>query len=118
MVDDIAIVKSLHTEQINHEPAITYMQTGSMLGGRPCIGSWLAYGLGNMTDDLPTFVVMNGFAATRGRQFKRCRRGCGAPDSCPRDIRACRSERAQSPYCSSTILREYRRLSAGGCSMH
>ena len=59
MVDDIAIVKSLHTEQINHEPAITYMQTGSMLGGRPCIGSWLAYGLGNMSDDLPTFVVMN-----------------------------------------------------------
>ncbi len=59
MVDDIAIVKSLHTEQINHEPAITYMQTGSMIGGRPCIGSWLAYGLGNMSEDLPTFVVMN-----------------------------------------------------------
>jgi len=52
-------VKSLHTEQINHEPAITYMQTGSMVGGRPCIGSWLAYGLGNLTEDLPTFVVMN-----------------------------------------------------------
>lgn len=59
IVDDIAIVKSLHTEQINHEPAITYMQTGSMLGGRPCIGSWLAYGLGSMTEDLPTFIVMN-----------------------------------------------------------
>src|SRR6185295_16167110 len=59
MVDDIAIVKSLYTEQINHEPAITYIQTGSMTGGRPCIGSWLAYGLGNMTEDLPTFVVMN-----------------------------------------------------------
>jgi hypothetical protein len=59
MVDDIAIVKSLHTEQINHEPAITYMQTGSMVGGRPCIGSWLAYGLGNLSEDLPTFVVMN-----------------------------------------------------------
>ena len=59
MVDDIAIVKSLHTEQINHEPAITYIQTGSMIGGRPCIGSWLAYGLGNMSEDLPTFVVMN-----------------------------------------------------------
>jgi hypothetical protein len=59
MVDDIAIVKSLHTEQINHEPAITYIQTGSMNGGRPCIGSWLAYGLGNMSEDLPTFVVIN-----------------------------------------------------------
>ena len=53
MVDDIAIVKSLYTEQINHEPAITYIQTGSMIGGRPCIGSWLAYGLGNMSEDLP-----------------------------------------------------------------
>ena len=59
IVDDISIVKSLHTEQINHEPAITYIQTGSMLGGRPCIGSWLAYGLGSMTEDLPTFIVMN-----------------------------------------------------------
>jgi len=59
IVDDIAIVRSLHTEQINHEPAITYMQTGSMIGGRPCIGSWLAYGLGNLSEDLPTFVVMN-----------------------------------------------------------
>ena len=59
MVDDIAIVRSLHTEQINHEPAITYIQTGNMLGGRPCIGSWLAYGLGSMNQDLPTFVVMN-----------------------------------------------------------
>jgi hypothetical protein len=59
MVDDIAIVKSLYTEQINHEPAITFIQTGFMIGGRPCIGSWLAYGLGSMNQDLPTFVVMN-----------------------------------------------------------
>jgi hypothetical protein len=59
MVDDLAIVKSLYTEQINHEPAITFIQTGSMVGGRPCIGSWLAYGLGSMNQDLPAFVVMN-----------------------------------------------------------
>jgi uncharacterized protein (DUF1501 family) len=59
MADDVAIVKSLHTEQINHEPAITFVQTGSMIGGRPCIGSWLAYGLGSMNENLPTFVVMN-----------------------------------------------------------
>ena len=58
MVDDITIIKSLYTEQINHEPAITYIQTGSMIAGRPCTGAWLAYGLGNMTEDLPTFVVM------------------------------------------------------------
>src|SRR4051812_24815152 len=54
MVDDIAIVKSLYTEQINHEPAITFIQTGFMIGGRPCIGSWLGYGLGSMNQDLPT----------------------------------------------------------------
>src|SRR5207253_9922129 len=59
MVDDIAIVKSLYTEQINHEPAITFIQTGSMIGGRPCVGSWLSYGLGSINQDLPTFVVMN-----------------------------------------------------------
>jgi hypothetical protein len=59
MVDDIAIVRSLHTEAINHDPAITFIQTGSMIAGKPCIGSWIAYGLGNMNRDLPTFVVLN-----------------------------------------------------------
>ena len=59
MVDDIAIIRSMHTEAINHEPAITFIQTGRQIPGRPCIGSWLAYGLGSMNRDLPTFVVMN-----------------------------------------------------------
>jgi uncharacterized protein (DUF1501 family) len=59
MVDDIAIVRSMHTEAINHEPAITFIQTGQELPGRPCIGAWIAYGLGSMNRDLPTFVVMN-----------------------------------------------------------
>jgi hypothetical protein len=59
MVDDIAIIRSLHTEAINHEPAITYLQTGFMIAGKPCIGSWIAYGLGSMNQDLPTFVVLN-----------------------------------------------------------
>jgi hypothetical protein len=59
MADDIAIVRSMHTEAINHEPAITFIQTGNMIAGRPCIGSWIAYGLGSMNQDLPTFVVMN-----------------------------------------------------------
>ncbi|MDA2926510.1 DUF1501 domain-containing protein [Acidobacteria bacterium AH-259-G07] len=59
MVDDIAIIRSMHTEAINHEPAITFMQTGRMIAGYPCIGSWLAYGLGSINRDLPTFVVMN-----------------------------------------------------------
>ena len=56
--DDICVVKSLFTEAINHDPAITFIQTGSQVAGRPCFGSWISYGLGCETDDLPAFVVM------------------------------------------------------------
>ncbi len=59
MADDMTIVRTLHTEAINHEPAITFIQSGSMIAGKPCMGSWLAYGLGSMNEDLPSFVVMN-----------------------------------------------------------
>ena len=59
MVDDISIIRSMHTDAINHEPAITFLQTGFMIAGKPCIGSWLAYGLGSMNQSLPTFVVLN-----------------------------------------------------------
>jgi hypothetical protein len=48
----------MHTEAINHEPAITYMQTGNQITGRPCLGSWVSYGLGSSNHDLPTFVVL------------------------------------------------------------
>ncbi|HSG72591.1 MAG TPA: DUF1501 domain-containing protein, partial [Planctomycetaceae bacterium] len=58
MVDDLAIVKTVHTEAINHDPAITYICTGHQLPGRPSLGSWLSYGLGSMNDNLPSFVVM------------------------------------------------------------
>jgi hypothetical protein len=58
MIDRMAIIKSLSTEAINHEPAITYMQTGNQVTGRPCLGSWTAYGLGSMNENLPTFVVL------------------------------------------------------------
>jgi uncharacterized protein (DUF1501 family) len=59
MVDDIALIRSMHTEAINHEPAITFIQTGFMIAGKPCMGSWISYGLGSMNQDLPTFVVLN-----------------------------------------------------------
>jgi len=59
MVDDITVIRSLHTEAINHEPAITFIQTGSMIAGKACMGAWIAYGLGSMNEDLPTFVVLN-----------------------------------------------------------
>src|SRR6266850_3040129 len=56
--DQMAFIRSMHTEAINHEPAITHMQTGSMVSGRPCIGSWVSYGLGSLNQNLPTFVVL------------------------------------------------------------
>ncbi len=56
--DDICWMRSLHTEAINHEPAITAMQTGNQVQGRPCLGSWASYGLGSMNKNLPTFVVL------------------------------------------------------------
>jgi uncharacterized protein (DUF1501 family) len=59
MADDMAIIRTMHTEAINHEPAITFIQTGSMVAGKPCFGAWMAYGLGSMNQDLPTFVVLN-----------------------------------------------------------
>ena len=76
--------ESMHTEAINHEPAITFIQTGFMIAGRPCIGSWLSYGLGSMNQDLPTFVVLQRKPLRIPRRTcRRSRRGCGARDFCP-----------------------------------
>ena len=58
IVDDLCFIKSMHTEAINHDPAITFMQTGSQQAGRPSIGAWLGYGLGAENENLPHFVVM------------------------------------------------------------
>jgi hypothetical protein len=58
MAGDLCFVRSMHTEAINHEPAITYMQTGNQVTGRPCIGSWVSYGLGSLNQNLPSFVVL------------------------------------------------------------
>ncbi len=58
IADKLCLVRSLHTEAINHDPAITYIQTGDQRPGRPSLGSWLSYGLGRMNDDLPAFVVL------------------------------------------------------------
>jgi hypothetical protein len=58
IVDDICFIKSMQTEAINHDPAITFVQTGSQLAGRPSMGAWIAYGLGSPNKDLPAFVVL------------------------------------------------------------
>ncbi len=58
IADDICVVKTVNTEAINHDPAITYIQTGDQRPGRPSLGAWLSYGLGSMNRDLPSFVVL------------------------------------------------------------
>ena len=58
VADEMCIIRSLHTDAINHDPAHTFMNTGTLISGRPALGSWLNYGLGSEADDLPGFVVM------------------------------------------------------------
>ncbi|MDX2036211.1 MAG: DUF1501 domain-containing protein [Isosphaeraceae bacterium] len=58
MVDQMCFIRSMNTEAINHEPAISYMQTGNQVTGRPCLGAWVSYGLGSENQNLPTFVVL------------------------------------------------------------
>lgn len=58
VIDDLCVIKSMHTEAINHDPAITFFQTGSQIAGRPSIGSWLSYGLGSRNQNLPSFIVL------------------------------------------------------------
>ncbi len=58
IADEICLIRSMHTEAINHDPAITFLQTGAEQAGRPSFGAWLSYGLGSLNSDLPAFVVM------------------------------------------------------------
>src|SRR5207244_4791206 len=58
VADDICIIRSLKTEAINHDPAHTFMNTGTTISGRPAMGSWLLYGLGSESENLPGFVVL------------------------------------------------------------
>jgi len=58
VADELAVIRSVHTEAINHDPAVTYIQTGNQIPGKPSLGSWLSYGLGSECDNLPAFVVM------------------------------------------------------------
>ncbi len=68
LADEICIVRSMHTEQINHDPAHTFMNTGSGIPGRPSMGSWLLYGLGSESEDLPGYVVL--MSSGRGGQMQ------------------------------------------------
>lgn len=68
VADDICVVKSMVTEQINHDPAHTFMNTGTAISGRPSMGSWVNYGLGSMTEELPGFCVLVSDAKSRNPQ--------------------------------------------------
>ena len=89
VVDDLAIIRTLHTEAINHDPAITFIQTGAEQPGRPSLGAWLSYGLGGRTRICPP-----SWCCTRPGAPSATRRlstpGCGEQGSCPRGMRACR----------------------------
>jgi hypothetical protein len=63
IADELCVIRSMYTEAINHDPAITFFQTGSQIAGRPSMGSWVHYGLGSMNENLPAFVVL----VTRGK---------------------------------------------------
>ena len=67
IADDICIIRSMQTEEINHDPAHTFMNTGSMINGRPSIGSWMLYGLGSESENLPGFVVMTSEGGGQGQ---------------------------------------------------
>ena len=58
IADEMCLIKSIHSTPINHDPAVTFLQTGSPLSGRPCLGSWLSYGLGSENKDLPEFGIV------------------------------------------------------------
>lgn len=68
VADNLCFIRSMHTEQINHDPGITFFQTGFQIAGRPSIGSWLAYGLGSENQDLPAYIVMTSRGGTLGDQ--------------------------------------------------
>jgi hypothetical protein len=67
IADEICLIRSMHTEAINHDPAITFIQTGSQQPGRPSFGAWVDYGLGTTNEDLPAFVVMISKSGTKGQ---------------------------------------------------
>jgi hypothetical protein len=69
IADELCFVKSMHTEAINHDPAITFFQTGSQQPGRPSIGSWMSYGLGSLNENLPSFTVL--LSRGTGRPFSQ-----------------------------------------------
>ncbi len=77
MIDEICVVKSMITEQINHDPAHTFMNTGALISGRPSMGSWVTYGLGSESEDLPGFVVLTSVGGRNPQPISSRQWSCG-----------------------------------------
>ena len=105
IVDDLTIVKTINTDAINHDPAITFIQTGSQQPGRPSMGSWVSYGLGSENDNLPAFVVMISQAQRHQHRSAAVLAALGQRLSAVQVIKACASAPAAIPCCISTIPR-------------
>ena len=97
--------RSLYTEAINHDPAITFFQTGSQIAGRPSMGAWLSYGLGTANENLPTFCVLS----ASERSISPFTRASGATASCPRCIKACSSGPGRNRFSTWKTRRASRR---------
>ena len=116
MADDLCIIRSVHTEAINHDPAITYLQTGHQQPGRPSFGSWVSYGLGTENRDLPAFVVLmsRGSAVSPADPLFARLWGAGFLPSSHQGV-SFRSQR-RSGAVPLESRRRHRRTIGGGCS--
>jgi hypothetical protein len=111
IADDLTIVRSMRTTQFNHAPAQIFMNTGHQVIGRPSLGSWLSYGLGSESTDLPAFVVL-----LSGETTPMAASRAGGAASCRRPTRVWSSGRAVNPCCSHPIPRGSMPTSAAGRS--
>ena len=113
MVDDMCFIRTMHTEAINHEPAITIMQTGNQVTGRPCLGAWASYGLGSLNKNLPTFVVLvaqpTNTEQVQAISARLWPSGYLPGEHCRRVV----PQRRRSRSCTSTTRRACRRRFAG-----
>ena len=106
VVDDLCIIKSTHTDAINHDPAKTMFCTGSQIPGKASLGSWLSYGLGSLNRNLPDFMVLNSAFWTGARgTFRLFIAVYGVLASCPPSIRACPCNPKAIPFFSFPILK-------------
>ena len=115
MVDDLAVIKTVHTEAINHDPAITYIQTGSQLPGRPSTGAWMSYGLGSMNQNLPAFVVLHSTVNGNFGGQALYSRLVGERAFCQLDIRVSASGRLATPCYICRIQTACQQPCGAGC---